>query len=303
VMTAAAASLLQTRIVRRGFKPLPVAAFLLFALGSFYHLLPLLYGSVAPLAGLLVVLGLAALLRDRQEAAALCFALALLDLLAVALLLLFVLLWALANGRRRFLVWFFGWLVLLVTSGLFFIPEWPLQYAAVLQGLLAGEYLWTPARAFAAWWPGVGARLGWAFSAFFGLLLAIEWWLAFRRPHLRRFLWAANLTLVLGLWTGLPVDPAGLFLSVLPAALVVAYLDERWKSPGLAVALAAMLLGLALAWYAFLASGQNLQSPSLLAVQLLVLPAVLLSGLYWVRWLAVRPLRPTFDELAGLEGS
>jgi hypothetical protein len=67
--------LLHTRTVQPGIKLLPAAAFALFTLGSFYLLVPLIYGSAAPLAGLLAVLGLAALLGGRQEAAALSFAL------------------------------------------------------------------------------------------------------------------------------------------------------------------------------------------------------------------------------------
>jgi hypothetical protein len=130
--------------------------------------------------------------------------------------------------------------------------------------------------------------------------MLLEWFLAWGKDF-RPFLWAVCLTLLINQWVGINTDPVNFILLFPGLALVFAMWQERWRSgAGWMAAVSMLLLGAGL-WAIFLAtvttrSGQQIQHPILF----FLFPAVLLFGLYWVRWWAVRTREPLLAELRKL---
>jgi hypothetical protein len=172
-----------------------------------------------------------------------------------------------------------------------FIPDWPLQWVRTLLSApdpLAGYSTW---RVFAAWWPGVGERLGWVLTGILGLVLLIEWWLASRKYEFTSFFWAACLTLAAGPLLGIPTSPANYILLFMPLVFIWAVWLERMERGGLFVTLLTMALLFALPWVIYMNISVPAGSSLPLAGLLIPLPLFLMFGLYWIRWWATRPQR------------
>ncbi len=281
-------------------KPWSFFLLMVFAVVGLHSLLALASGSMGIVSALFGVAAIAALRTQRDELAGLALALATLQPEAIGLVLLLTLGWAFSNRRGKVGLWFFGGLVFLTVVGVFFIPDWPVQYLRTLLKFAGKMPLTSPLAAFATWWPGVGKQLGWVLSALAAAVVLVEWFLV-RGKDYRWFLWTASLTIVLGQWTGIPTSIEYYAILIFPLVMVLATLDQRveggagWLVP---VSLVVLLVGL-WAWFLrLLLSGSAGQLGSLF---LFPLPLVLLLGLYWVRWWCVRPQRLYLDALKEYE--
>jgi len=242
---------------------------------------------------------LLAIQSKRYELAGILLALTMIQPQVVILFVFFVLIWAGSQRRWALIFWFFSTLLFLIVLSVFFVSDWPIQYLRILWNYAKYFAPGTPGIAFRTWWPGMGRQLGWALSAFLGTLLLIEWWLA-RRSNFHWFLWTACLTLAITPWIGIPVTPDVHILLSLPVIVVVAMYEERWRERGKLVLLA--FLGLMFVWEWLLVFSARGDMGSNVRLGLMFpLPLLLLIGLYWVRWWAIRPKRLLVDELRDSE--
>jgi len=152
----------------------------------------------------------------------------------------------------------------------------------------------TPAAALNNLIGAPGLRIGTAISVLSIALMLVESWLT-RNAGYRGFLWMATLVLVLSQWSGIATDP-GNFIVCFPAlVLIFAVWQERWKKVGSWVIIGTMVILNVGIWWIFLAtvtySYQPIQSP----VMFFPLPIILLIGLYWVRWWALKPPEVWYD--------
>ena len=269
-----------------------------------YHTIgPLLSGSSIILVTCLVGMAFAAVKAGMDELAGILFALSTIQPLAVAALILFVLVWSAISGRWRLFVWLTGSLLVLIGSASLFMPDWVLQNARVIINYPHANLLDTPGAALVASFPGVGARLGWAFTILLSLVLLLEWWSS-RGKDSRWFLWTAGLTLTLSPWIGIPSDPSNFVVLIIPSLLVFSRLDEHWGRrirPLIVMGMLAVLVGFWVFFWGHIEDGIIArQYPALF----IPLPLITLVGLYWVRWWAVRPRKLLISELraeAGLD--
>jgi hypothetical protein len=266
----------------------------LFVVTWFHSLIVIQEGSVVVVVALLLAWSLLAIRNNQDELGGLLLALSTIRPVLVLLPVIFILMWAGSRKRWKLVVWFSGSLALLVFLGMFLLQGWLLQSVQAVFASLEPLYPMTPGAAFTLWWPGVGARIGWIFTALLGVILSIEWWIAFKIKEFRWFLWSACFTLVLGQWIGIRTEPTNYLLLLLPVTLIFAVWDERWRrgehrGRALAATLISIVLLIGLPWAIYLRSvnqGQPLQEMPLL---LFPVPLFLLITLYWVRWWAVRP--------------
>jgi hypothetical protein len=235
---------------------------------------------------------LVALDHHQDELAGVLFVLLLVKPEIGGLFILLLLWWAIDQRRGRILGGFLITLALFLVASFLLLPSWVVPF---LRGaLLHARYNpgITPGGILASWWPVVGAKIGWLFTALGIVLLFLEW-RAVRGKPFRHLLWTVSLTLTVAPLIGIPILPADLVILFLPLVLVLSIFLERWSFLGRlgagGVLQGVMFLGMWL--IAFL-----LPATILLDVLILWLPLLLLLGLYWLRWWAIRPPRTWFES-------
>jgi hypothetical protein len=269
---------------------------LLFSLLWYHALSAILNGSLVILAAVLAGGCLLALKDERDELAGVLLAFATIKPQVVLLLVLFVLFWTLSRRKWALIFWFMVGLIFLFLGGMFFNSTWPLEYLLAVQRYLATAPLNTPAAIFSQWWPGIGLRLGWGLSGLMAIILLIEWYLA-RGQNFRWFLWTACLTLVISQWIGIPTNPHNYFILFIPLMLVLASWEGHWASPGRLVIVLLLLVVFFGLWALFYYTSRLPVFGDPHPLMFFPLPAMLLVGLYWVRFWAVRPSHLLIETL------
>jgi hypothetical protein len=282
-----------------GWKPartlMPV--FLVFSVIWIYALLPLTGGS-AVIFSSLAIAGLLLAIRDgRDEMAGAFLVVPFLQLDCSILLVIFILWWAVYHHRGRLVAGFLMTLTFLLAISFFILSNWFFPYLA---GVLSHFHFLpslSPARIFASWWPAVGPRFGWLLTGFLLIFLFIEW-RNVRQKDFRHFLWTSAITLSITPLIGIPVIPTSYELLFIPLVLFLAILAERWSSPGRWGVAAFVLISIFVVFWG-IAVGLFISGSYVVLSQALALlfPVLLVIGLYWMRWWAVRPPRTWSDSL------
>lgn len=284
------------RLVRWKVSPLKLAILLLFSVLWFHGTRPIINGNVVILVAALIVAGLLAMKNDADELAGVLFAFATIKPQVVALFLVFIIFWSFYKRRWRLIAWLLGTLVILVISATILIPSWILQNLREIWIYPSYNPAGTPGAAFAAWYPGIGIRLGWMLTGILALLLMIEWTVS-RRLEFRGFLWTAMLTLTVSQWIGIQTDP-GNFIVLLPALfLVFSLLEERWRRIGRIFTYTSLIILMLGLWFLFVKTLTYGYQPQQSPIMFFPLPAFVLFSLLWVRWWAVKPTKVWFEEI------
>ncbi len=240
---------------------------------------------------------LAALRAGQDEVAGALLILPLCQPNSMAVFLLFIFWWVALNRRWRVLSGLGMTLLILLGLSFFLYPGWFMPW---LRGLYSHSQflpLLSPGRIMADWWPAIGGRLGWALTALLSILLFIEW-RAVRGKDFRHVLWTASLTLAVSPLMGIPVTLDGSVFLLLPLVVLLSLLNERWSRPrGWGVSGWLLLILLAGGWAAYLGFMEAGACKALTAALFFSFPLLLLVGLYWVRWWAVRPFRTWLERV------
>jgi hypothetical protein len=123
-------------------------------------------------------------------------------------------------------------------------------------------------------------------------------WRAVRRKDFRHFLWTAGLTLTVTPLVGVPTHPGLYIILFFPLALFLSIVAERWSRPrhwGLAGILLVLILAGSWPLVYYLTELDSLAP--LRTFLIFALPILLLVGLYWIRWWAIRPPRTWFETI------
>lgn len=283
-----ALTIISIRLARWRLRFWELGLFFLFGLFSYHSIQPLLDGNVTILVAMLVAGALIALKNGGDELAGVLLAFATIKPNVVALLIIYVLVWAALSHRNRLIGWLLGTLFILSAAAALLQPDWIWQNFREVVTFPSHSAPATPGAILGAAFPAMGQRLARIFYGALAGMVVTEWWLN-RRAEFPGFYWTALFTLTLSQWIGIPTSPQN-FIILLPAlALVFATLEERWRRAGRVIAIlsiVALLVGL---WALYFDSGAN---------QLLLffpLPAFLIVTLYWVRWWAIHPPSVWFD--------
>ncbi len=266
-----------------------------FTLFSYHVVIPWLDGGLSIWAALFLLLALQAMQQNRNEMAGILFAFSACQPQMVLLPIFFSVIWAASQRRKILIVWFFITLGFISIIGLFLVPDWILQYLRILIKFQQNFPPGSPGTLFTNSWPGLGKQLGWLVSAGSLLILLFEWWMALKKDF-RWYLWTVCLTMVISQWIGIPTIPANFAGLILPLILISTMLSERWPRGGdwAAVLMCAILF--VWQWAIFWLDITGAQ-PGMQLNLIIPLPLVLLIGLYWVRWWAIKPRRLLAQEL------
>lgn len=185
--------------------------------------------------------------------------------------------------------------VLLAASFLVY-PGWVLPFLrASFADLRAGGGL-TPGEIFRALWPQFGGWPGWALTALLLAFMLMEWGTA-RLADAYRFYWTACLTLAITPLLGIPTEAANWPVLLLPVMLIFSIARRRWARRRNWVTIGLSLLFFVGPWGLYVYGIVRPAAPPL-AWLLMLLPAVTVLGLYWMRWWAIRPPVTWMDQLA-----
>jgi hypothetical protein len=266
-----------------------LAVFFLFTLTWYHSVRAVINGNAVVLVALFIAGALAAIQSGRDELAGVLLALSTIKPQVVVLLVIFVCVWAISARRSAIVLWTVISLVFLSIGAAFFVPDWPLQNLWEVIRYPGYNPPGTPGSALATWLPAAGSKLGWGLTILLGILLLVEWSAA-RGQDFRWFLWTASLTLVASQWIGIQTDPGNFIVLFTPLVLVLGMWVQHAGTIGrvmVVLSLVVLFVGL---WALFLttldpSAGQPQQSP----IMFFPLPLLLLLGLYWIRWWAIRP--------------
>lgn len=279
-----AAAFLSLRLT--GWKPsrflLPMA--LLFPALWIFGFLNVLTASAIPFVLLASLGALLALRSGQDEIAGALLVLPLLKLGIFGVLVVFLLWWALYHRRWRVLAGLGMALGILLLLSFLILPNWVLPFLRGLYWHALHHPGVSTYRALAEIFPVAGPRFALLLTGFLLILLFFEW-RDVRRRDFRHVLWTAGQAVAVAPLLGLPLATADFAALALPLFLFLAVLDERWpgrrfRGPAGIV----LVIALAASWTLGLAAGL-----------VLLAPVLLLIGLYWMRWWAVRPPRTPFE--------
>ncbi len=264
-----------------------------FSLTWYYSVAALLDGSSSILLVLALVGALFALRDFNDEAAGILLAASAMKWEASLLLWLFVFLGAYFVRRWRVFAGFaMTWIIL---GGVAFLiyPAWVWPWLRSVAANWRADDILTPIRFFTVWFPEYGMRLALVIVASLLLILVLEWIAAWRSRDFRRVAWAAALSLAVTPLVGLSTTFANLAPLVFSFVVILPFAWERWpKRPYLILSL------FCLVFFAFpLVIRWELAADPFRADGLifLLLPALTIVGLYWMRWYVVRPPRTWLD--------
>lgn len=275
--------LLSMQLAYWKINPLLLAALFLFGLFGFHGIMPLLDGNLVILVTLMALGILIAIHNKHDEIAGLLIAFTTILPLPFGLFLLFALIWAIGNRRKKIITWFSATFVLLLGFSFALIPSWIIQFfnnmIASYQELNPGS----PGGVLISRWGPIGVRFSIAISIVIALLILFEWWQAVRGGQ-KRFIWAALLTLALGTWSGLKTSPLN-YVILYPALIMgLELLYERWKTRAIGFILAILALLFLGNWAIFLLTMSKDFQPGVSSFLFLPLPITTIVLLYWSKW-------------------
>lgn len=252
---------------------------------------PVIFAGIA-MAGFLL-----ALREQRDELAGAMLVIPFFKINIFYLLILFIFWWVIYHRRWRILAGFLMTMVILLALAFFLLSNWFMPFLGGVISHINFNPGLTPGLIFGSWWPFVGPRLAWLLTAVLAIVIFIEW-RAVRNQEYNHFIWTACLTLAVTPLIGIPVTPLDEMVMLLPLILFIAVLDERWlrqRNGGLG----GLLILILLAGYWFVVAGLAKAGNSAHTNETLMLslPIILMIGLFWMRWWAVRPPRTWSDTL------
>ncbi|MCZ2126424.1 MAG: hypothetical protein LC099_01465 [Anaerolineales bacterium] len=235
---------------------------------------------------------LLALRHEQDEFAGALIALSLYHWEALFLFLLFIAWMVYKQKRARVLVGFGMLTFVLLLASFLIYPNWLIPYFRAAANALQADFGFSIFSALTVFFPAYGRQLGWVVIAILFLALGYEWNAAAEDNDPRRFYWTACLSLAAAPLFGFRGEIANLVLLIIPFALIISVVRDRWARFG-ALWIVLFLLAFVLApWALYLFA-----FPFSSALVYLFFPVFCLLGLYWIRWWTLRPPRIWADSL------
>ena len=259
--------------------------FLIFFFPSFFAIVS---GDLSIPIVLCMVICLSAIQRDSNLVAGLFLSLSTMRPRLSLFFIIVILFWGISKRNWSLLRWFLIWLALFISAGLFFLPDWPLQYLRVIirngsitsPGSLGNILLW--------WLPGIGSQLRWLTILILLVILIYELWQV-KNKEFRHLLWVTGLSITISLLIGFASNVADSVLIIISLTLIFSIVDDRYHNFGTYVVIFSMLAILIGSWALAVVLSRNLGQISIFTGINLTLSLFVLLGLYWTRWWLIKP--------------
>jgi hypothetical protein len=266
------------------------AVLLLFSMTWYHALRGVINGNAVILIALWIAIILLLLQQEKDKWAGIILAFTTIKPHLVVLFVPFLLIWSMYQKRWNLIRWFFGSLIVMVVAGLILLPSWITQNLIEILRYPGYNPAGTLAAAINELIPGLSLDLKWEIGLILSAVLVYEWWSG-RNGDYSRFLWVAIFTVGVSQWIGIQTDP-GNFILLFPALIyILSSLDKRWRDKGLivvGVVLGSIWIGL---WILFISTIQRTYQPVQNPIMFIPMPALILFGLYWIKWWVISPAR------------
>jgi hypothetical protein len=258
-----------------------------------YSVVSLIEGGPAILLGFLYVAVLFAYVTEQDELAG---ALLVFTLFSWEIGLLFVpfVLWkSIYDKRWRVLAGFGMVLTVLLIVSFIVYPGWVFPFISATLAVLRAQFGVTSREILLHLWPAYGLRAAQALTVFLVVMLLYEW-AATRHADIRRFMWAACLTLAITPLIGVRTEVANLVVLFPALALILSAIAGRWRTGNWLAGL--LLLAVFLLPWAWFIRWYLLGDARAYDFMVLFLPAFTIAALYWTRWWFLRPPRTWIEN-------
>jgi hypothetical protein len=276
--------------------PIFTVLFILFGLFNFYTFQAIYEASPVLLLGLLYTGIIISLYAETDELTGALLAFSLYYWEVGGPFLILVLLRAWHEKRLRIFAGFLMVSIILLFIAFLTYPDWFGPFLRAGSNNIRTPFGFNIFAVFSSLLPAQGLWIARFFAAGLLLLLGYEWSAA-RAGDFRRFYWAACLSIAAAPLLGLRTEMEHLSILIIPLALIFAVVHERWKKYGNWLVLSLMILVFALPWGMRL-FGLNRFGEISNEIVFLFLPIFTITGLYWIRWWALRPPRVWADLTA-----
>ncbi|MEN8242242.1 MAG: glycosyltransferase family 87 protein [Chloroflexota bacterium] len=274
-----------------------LGAVVLFSLIGYPTVRGLYSGNPALLIAMLITLGLRMVILGRDRAAGVLFGLTILKPTMVALLLPYVLLYAVSHRNSRLIRSALVTMSLLIAAAFLAYPQWFVQNFAAVVLLFNDSFPSSISAVLSSWLPG--NQLMVVIAALVGLWTVMAWWQSLGKDT-RWFLWTASLTLVLTELIGIPTTTANYVSFLIPLILSFSILEQRWEIGGGILVMLLIIFMLFATWAPFLlitGADPALPEPR---IMLFLLPMIVIGLLYWVRYWALTSIRMQVERYGTL---
>ena len=262
-------------------------ALLLFSFAWFPAVFSILTGDLNPLVILLIVLSVHFIQIEQDTAAGFLLAAVFGSAPITLIPLLFVIIWSISRKRWSIIVAIFSGLAFLITVTVLMFPSWPMDWLrVVLTEFSNWEGMQTPLSQIAAFLPGIERFLSLALHGIIGLYLLVILITSARRRE-KEFSWLLCTVLVIAYLFN-PTNQLSAIVLLIPAIiLVVKVLGERWRLIGKLFSWIVLILIAGVPWILVSPEIYFTENHALPILQI-IFPLVILIGLVWVRWWAIK---------------
>lgn len=259
---------------------------LLFSLLWYPSIRTIILGQFSGINALLMLTALLCIKNDRDKLAGFLLALSTSKPQMSYLLVVFVIIWAIRSSRQRIWLSFLISIGVMIGVGWLLLPGWPIDWLRQLINYPGyTERIGSIVSILAGITPGIQDTLGKGLLAVFYLYLLFEW-VRTRGNDVPTFLWTAYITLVITNFVAYRTATPHYVALIAPLFLISRVLTERWGKFGKGLTWVLYLVFFIGLWALFLLtiSGNEEQ-----AIMYVPVPVIIMIGLWWIRWWAVRP--------------
>ena len=293
-ITLISSAFIALRVIDWQPRKLLIIFFYFVSIFNYYSVTAILEGTPVILIGFLYFSFLFAYYHGRDELAGSLLVFTMF-FWQVGSLFLILAIWKIFTDKRWRVFFGFGMtFVILFALSLLIYPGWIFSFIIASFMTLRSQFGITSAEIFARLSPDYGHLISQAATFLFVGMLIYEWIMA-RRADLRRFVWAASLTLAVTPLIGFRTEISNLVLIFPCLTMIFAVTSDRWKT-GWFLSILLLAIVFLVPW-AFYVQGLAYHDQRYQDYLFLFYPVFTILGLYWIRWWFIRPPRTLLDQL------
>jgi hypothetical protein len=285
-LTLLALTLVSIRLTDWKLKPAILGAVLIFSMLWYCSIRTIILGQFSGINALLMLIVLLCIRNNRDQMAGFLLALSTSKPQMSYLLVIFIFLWAIRSSRHRIWLSFLISMGVMIGVGWLLLPGWPMDWLRQLLNYPGyTDRIGSIVSIFAGITPGIQDSINKGLLAAFYIYLLFEW-LRSRGNDMPTFLWTAYITLVITNFVAYRTATPHYVALIAPLFLISRVLFERWGKFGKWVTWILYFLLFFGLWALFLLTVHGNEEQ---AIMYIPVPVIILIGLWWTRWWAIRP--------------